>query len=232
MEFSPFIVGKIVDESHDVKTFRLVPKDEPVPSYKPGNFFLLMLRGEDGKNIFRPYSAASHPDEENLGFCIKLSGTFTQLLWKLAEGDAISVAGPYGLFTLDNLDEERVFIAGGVGITAIRGMALQTMNEGKNCSLFHSAKAVADLVYLEENRELEAKNQNFRLYPYVTREEPPANWQGFAGRISAQALEEKLGSLQGKTFYICGSREMAGGIANSLLEAGVPKSKIKKEEWG
>ena len=47
-----------------------------------------------------------------------------------------------------------------------------------------------------------------------------------------EMLKEKLGPLENRTFYICGSKEMAGGLAAALLAEGVPKEKVKKDEWG
>jgi len=45
-------------------------------------------------------------------------------------------------------------------------------------------------------------------------------------------LKRELGALSGKTFYLCGSKEMAGSLAASLAVEGVPKENIRKDEWG
>ena len=131
MQFTPFTVHDIVHESEDIRTFRLEPKDGALPAFKPGNFFILALPDETGKRAQRPYSIASLPGEGYLQFCIALKGAFTHLLWKLKKGDSIDVAGPFGLFALAPTDTERVFIAGGVGISPLRAMLLQYPHIGK-----------------------------------------------------------------------------------------------------
>jgi len=229
MDYCRFRLAKIEEASG---TVRILSFDGEVPQYKPGNFFLIRLEGADGKKVFRPFSAATHPSEHNLRFCVKRNGAFTELLWKLHIGDSAEISGPYGTFLLDDNDGERVFIAGGTGIAPLRGMAMQTLIEEKRASLFHSASTLAGLVYYDEMMLFKARNPNFDFFPAVTQQEMPREWQGMQGRLTEEAIAEKLGKLSGKTFYLCGPKGMVSSLAEGLLKAGVPKGKIKKEEWG
>ena len=229
MNYSEFKLVKIDEVAEGVRIFSF---EGEVPPYKPGNFFLIRLEGEDGKKIFRPFSSATHPSEHNLRFCVKKNGTFTKLLWKLRVGDIAEIDGPYGIFTLDGNDSERVFIAGGTGIAPLRSMIMQTILEEKRAHLFHSASNLPSLVYSDEMRLYEAKNQNFRFFPTVTREEMPHDWKGIRGRLTAETIAQKLGTLSGKTFYLCGPKEMIASLVKGLEAAGVQREKIKKEEWG
>ena len=242
-------IAKIEEVTGQVRIFSF---DGEVPPYKPGNFFLIRLAADGGKMIFRPFSAATHPSEHDLRFCIKKNtgsslaaegapaslapmkknGVFTERLWKLREGDAVEIDGPYGVFLLDGGDAERVFIAGGTGITPLRGMIMQTLLEEKRASLFHSASTLPGIIYADEMRLFGSKNPNFRFFPAVTRQEMPDGWEGMRGRLTADAIAQKLGALSGKTFYICGPKEMVETLVDGLAGAGVPKEKIKKEEWG
>src|SRR3989338_1262416 len=232
MKFEQYVVKEIVHESEEVRTFRLAKQEGSVPDYKPGHFFLLRLPGEDGKPCQRSYSAASHPSEPLLSFCIKLKGSFTHLLWNLKEGDSLEVDGPYGTFLLLPDDSERVFIGGGVGISGLRSQILETVNEGRVCSLFDSGHGFGNLTYFNEMKKLSEEHDGFKFFPSITGDDPPPGWDGLAGRINVQILQEKLGSLAGKAFYLCGSKEMAGELAAALIAAGVPREKVKKDEWG
>ena len=229
MDYCEFKLVKI-EEVTD--TVRILSFEGEVPQYKPGNFFLIRLAGEDGKNIFRPFSAATHPSEHNLRFCVKKNGAFTELLWKLHEGDVAEISGPYGIFMLDNNDDERVFIAGGTGITPLRSMIMQTLLEEKRASLFHTSSTLAGIIYADEMRLFEARNPNFKFFPAVTQQEMPPEWEGVRGRLTAENIAQKIGALFGKTFYICGPKGMVESLAEGLVKAGVPKEKIKKEGWG
>ena len=222
-------LAKIEEVSDTVRIFSF---DGEAPHFKPGNFFLIRLQGEDGKKIFRAFSAATHPSEHGLRFCLKKHGVFTELMWRLREGGIAEIDGPYGIFALDEHDAERVFIAGGTGIAPLRGMIMQTLIEEKHSCLFHSASALSGLTYSDEMRLFEARNPDFRFFPAVTRQEMPQGWEGIRGRLTAEAIAQKLGALSGKTFYLCGPKEMVGSLVEGLVKAGVPKERIKKEEWG
>ncbi len=232
MEFLPYLVREIIEESPDVRTFKLVLPDGSVPRYQAGHFFLLRLPDDNGKLTHRPYSVASAPWEESLWFCIKRKGTFPQFLWKLKKDDRVGVNGPYGIFLLQPNDTERVFIGGGVGISALRSMILQTLKEGKIAHLFHSAHTKDGLIYYNEMLALSQSEPNFKFYPSITGETAPMGWKGSTERIGVDLLKRTLGGLDNKTFYLCGSKEMAGGLAIALATAGVPKERIKKDEWG
>lgn len=230
MDFLPYALERAVQESEDVRTFVLSPKGGQPLGFSPGNFFLLGLLDGGGRRVYRSYSAASLPDGGKLSFCIKRKGAFSQMLFSLREGDEVGVSGPYGIFTLAESDSERVFIAGGVGIAPLRSMILQTLGEGKRCALFHSAKTFAELTYYEEMQGLAAQGR-LSFFASITREEPPSGWKGLSGRITAETIAEKLGGLSGKTYYLCGTKEMCGQIAEGLKKAGVSKENVRKEEW-
>lgn len=231
MNFVLARIKKIDEESSEVRTFHLLPIDTPKPVYQPGHFFILRLIGEDGKPIQRSYSAASHPDEPELSFCIKLKGVFTHLLWKLKEGDGIEIDGPYGIFLLRREDTERVFIGGGVGISALRSHILQTLKEGKPCWLFHSARTGDALTYCSQMEQCAKEQASFSCHFSITGPDKPEDWGGLAQRIDVPLLLNALGSLEGKTFYLCGSKEMCAELSSALLANNVPKELIKKDEW-
>jgi len=231
MDFRKYRIERVEEKGGSVRTFLLMPLEGRQPSFQPGNFFLLMLRTAAGKPLFRPYSVASQPWEVGLLFCIKNGGEFTSLLFALGEGGEIEVDGPYGTFTLAAEDSFRVFIAGGVGISPLRGMALQSAAEGMPCALFQSAKEKSGLFFSEEFEGLAKGGRGFSYFTALTQEQPEG-FGGIAGRITAERMKEKLGSLEGKAYYICGSKEMASQLATELIAAGVPKASVHKEEWG
>lgn len=233
MNFQPFVLKGMDEESADVRTFRFAKADGSVPKYQPGNFFLMRLPDPaTGKPTQRSYSVASHPDEPELAFCVRLKGAFTHLLWSLKTGDTVELDGPYGTFLLRADDTERVFIGGGVGISALRSMILQTAkHDNKRGWLFHSARKFENLTYFSEMKKLAAENHLFKFYSCVTGTEKPAGWNGYCERISVSMIKKVLGSLSDKTFYFCGSKEMGAEISAALMAEGVPKDRIKKDEW-
>ena len=229
MAYQEHRIAMIEEVTESVRIFHMDGEAQP---FKPGNFFLMRIIGEDGKKAFRPFSAASHPSEGSLRFCIKKGGAFTTRLWGLGTGDAVEIDGPYGIFLLDGSDTGRVFIAGGTGIAPLRSMIMQTLLEEKPAALFHSASAMPGLAYSGEMELISSRNPSFTFFPAVTRQEMPQEWEGIRGRITVDAISQRLGALSGKTFYICGPKEMVETLVQGLAAAGVPKEKVKKEEWG
>lgn len=231
MQFTPYRLHGIIEVSEDIRTFQLVPKEGKMPDYLPGNFFLLALNDEGGHRVQRPYSVASLSEEEgHLEFCIKLKGVFTHMLWKQKIGDIVDVSGPFGLFALMPNDTERVFIGGGVGISPMRAMVLQTLKEGKKAYLFHSAHTFEELAYYPLFRKLARENPSFRYFPCITRG-APEDWLGLCQRLSIPVIEEEIEGVDGKSFYFCGSKKMEKEMVEGLIAEGVPKEKIKSEAW-
>jgi Na+-transporting NADH:ubiquinone oxidoreductase subunit F len=153
------------------------------------------------------------------------------LLWKLKEDATVEIDGPYGLFLLRADDAERVFVGGGVGVSALRSHLIQTIKEGKPAHLFHSARTMEGLTYFSEMKRLSEENPNFKFHPTMTCEETPAGWSGMCGRINTGVLKGKIGALSRKTFYLCGSKEMVAELAAALMAEGVPKELILKDDW-
>lgn len=91
-------------------------------SYKPGQSAELEIAGET-----RVFSIASSPGEGVVMFAtiVRDSGFKRSSMAGLAEGEVVSVWGPYGHFILDEEAPEILAIAcGGIGITPIRSIAL------------------------------------------------------------------------------------------------------------
>ncbi|MDP3742368.1 MAG: oxidoreductase, partial [Candidatus Micrarchaeota archaeon] len=59
-----------------------------------------------------------------------------------------------------------------------------------------------------------------------------SHWKGNRGRITAETIKQQCGSLDGKTFFICGSNKMNDEMTQTLLGLGVPKEQIITEKWG
>lgn len=90
--------------------------------FLPVQFTFLTLLTEVGPD-FRPMSLATSPTRPNLQYGVRLSDSpYKREFASLNPGDAVTVRGPFGGFVLD---EERpaLFIAGGIGITPLKGMA-------------------------------------------------------------------------------------------------------------
>jgi ferredoxin-NADP reductase len=96
-------------------------------------------------------------------------------------------------------------------------------------TLVYSNRDRESTAFLDELRDLEQRNPNFRLVPTMT-EDP--GWDGETRRIDAAMLRDHLGEdLAAYVHLVAGPPPMAEAIASTLTEAGVPESRVLTERF-
>lgn len=234
MSIQKYRVTEIRNENDHTKTWRLVSVDGKRMDFKPGQFVLVYLLDSEGNPTreVRPYSISSSPSKTDfIELTIKDTPNFPAKLFSLGIGAEVGVAGPSGVFTLDESLPEIVFAVGGVGIAGVSS-AIRYINEKKlpiKMTLFYSCSYLKDFIWLDEFRQIEKENENFTFVPVVTREEPE-NWQGETSRLT-MAMIEKRADARNAHYYLCGSPLMVSGIEEMLKTIGVGRTMIKMEKW-
>ncbi len=213
------------------------PKDFP---FLPGQF--VMITNENVKNRVNPstlkwasMSIASSPLDKGfieLGAEIgEEGGVKHYICTMLKKGDYMLVKGPFGNFTLQDSDKERVFIALGTGITPLISMVRTLIKKGdkKPIALFYSIKNTGLYLFRKELEEYKKKFPNFKLVTTVTRED--SLWKGKRGHVQEHFAGFDFGNKKNKTIYICGSPKAMEEIISSLLSTGFDEKQIRKEQW-
>jgi ferredoxin-NADP reductase len=234
VEIRNFKISSIKEECEGVKTFKLEPLDGNSIVFKPGQFFMLHWKENGNFGIKRAYSVSSSPTENSfLEFTIELVGEFTHKLWELTEGMEIGVSGPFGVFTLEEKEEEIAFIAAGIGVTPFLGM-LKYVDAKKfenKVTLFYSCQSRAKMAFEKELKEISSRNPSVNVVVTLTRENP-GNWGGELGRIDESMLGKHLRDLNKPFYYICGSAAFAQAFWDLLVSKGIEKTRIKREGFG
>ena len=149
----------------------------------------------------------------------------------LDPGAPVDVEGPVGTFTFpDNPAEQRFgFIAGGTGIAPLRAMLRHALTLAHDdIGVLYSARAPDEFAYEAELRGLAASGL-IRLRQTVTRASEAA-WSGARGRLDRQALRELI--LDPATLcFVCGPPALVADVPALLIEIGVPRARIRLEEW-
>lgn len=236
-------VSHIVEETPDVKTFRLRPLDGgPLPfEYLPGQFLNVVVpSGEegDGRTTKRSYTIASSPTQST--FCeisVKRDpeGEVSRYLHDVVtEGDEIRIAAPYGRFTFTGDEADSIVLIGcGVGITPLMSVIRYLTDHcwSGEIVLIYGFRTPADYLFGEELTYLARRHPNLSVYPIAS---SPGNepWQGRVGRIDSQMVEQLVPEIAGRLVHICGPKAMMDATRAFLLELGVPKARVRFESFG
>jgi len=215
-------ISSVKQLNNEVHEIIMVPVKEGI-SYRAGQFVFLSFRNEKLSEEPHPFSIASKSNDREIKVIVKALGDFTSQLAHLKAGNRVFIEGPYGMFNEKYSNKEQVWLAGGIGITPFMGMAEDFAQHGKNKThLFYSVRGHEHLVGINELREVESKNNNFNVIPWITHTK---------GHLGIKEIRGAIGELNDKEFYLCGPSAFKDSLVNALLEAGVSKKQVHMEEF-
>ena len=202
--------------------------------YAPGQAVSIANHGHDRR---RPYSIASAPEDT------QREGYFELLIGVDADGSAgphlaldpgtlVDVEGPLGSFTFPPDPEERrfIFIAGGTGIAPLRAMLRHALVvPHRNIGLFYSVRTPDEFAYEQELRGLATAGE-IELRQTVTRA-TDTDWTGARGRLNREALGELVHD-PATLCFVCGPPALVDEMPKILADLGIPRTRIRIEEWG
>jgi ferredoxin-NADP reductase/DMSO/TMAO reductase YedYZ heme-binding membrane subunit len=234
------VVARIVDETPDVKTFRLAPLDGgPLPfTYRAGQYLNLALT-VDGRRVNRSYTIASSPGRG--GHCeisvkrgVGAGSCHLHDTWR--EGQRVRVSAPAGSFVFDPASATRVsMIAGGIGITPMLS-TIRSLTDAAwrgDIHLLYSVRTAADIAFRDELLSLMSRFANLHVRILVTRD-PEARLDGVGGAIGHGPITRDLiaGFMPGLTHgpvLLCGPASMMAAMRGMLVAMGVPDAGILQE---
>src|SRR6266545_4495920 len=147
--------------------------------FRPTQFTWLQLNTPDGPDA-RPMSLATSPTRPRLEYAVRVSDSpYKRAFAALRPGDDVFVAGPVGDFVLDER-RPAVLVAGGIGITPLKGMAEYAADRGLSIPirLVYSNRTQDDIPFRKELEALTEANSRFQVLHTLTREPPSSSWRG------------------------------------------------------
>jgi ferredoxin-NADP reductase len=227
---------EILPQTATAKTFRFERVDGPLPPFRAGQYVNVMATIE-GVRTSRPYSISSAPGTPRLELTVrdKPGGFVAPYLFKeLKVGDAVETTGPAGHFYYEPLidGKDLVFLAGGSGITPFMSMIRDTGQRQRplRIKLLYGSRTPEDVIFRSEIESFAAANSNFAFSLVIS--EAPQGYGGLKGFLDSKLIEQLVGEIKGKTFYVCGPRAMHDLCRAALKEMGVPQRRIRYELYG
>jgi ferredoxin-NADP reductase len=160
---------------------------------------------------------------------------FKRVLKTMAPRAKVQIRGPTGKFVLDDgATRPCAFLAGGIGITPFISMLRQATAEKskRKFYLFYGNRRPEDAAFLEELRELQARNPNYRLIATMAEMEKSRQpWTGETGFIGKDLLARHLVDFAAPAYYIAGPPAMVETMQEMLARAGVDAEDGRTDEF-
>lgn len=238
LEWQISTVVKVKVETPSVKTFTLALPDW-VP-HRAGQHYDVRLTAPDGYQAQRSYSIASSPEQKGV---IELTverleegEVSTYMHDVLIVGDQVEMRGPIGGYFVweASMGGPLLLVAGGSGIVPLMAMLRHRNAVGSRVpvSLLYSSHSYEDIIYRDELDRLSKDPCGLEVFHTLTRRQPQG-WKGYDRRIDMRMLAEVAQPL-GRELkaYICGPTALVEGVANGLVQQGIPASQIRTERFG
>ncbi len=218
----------------DAVRISLVSEWRPVlPGLRAGQHLVFDLPVE-GRVVRRAYSLSRHDrwaSSYEVTVKREAGGAGSGFLVDRAlEGCRLTVSRARGTFLDADPARPVVLVAAGVGITPFRAMLMARRRRPRagRTVLWFTARERVNLYFHDEFVALEQAAGWFRYRPVLTGE-APAGWAGGRERLTAAAILREL--PEGADVLFCTGKAMESALIDGLVEAGLPRDRIRHEQF-
>lgn len=227
------VVTEKIVRTPKIVELRIRPIGDPI-RFWPGQY--LMVGDERADAPPRPYSIANapRPDGEIVLLVARVPDGRTSG-WvhdRLAVGDRITVAGPYGTFIGDpGTDTPVLCLAAGSGLAPILSLTDAALRRGfrHKVTLLYSARTSDDVFDEGLMAWWTAKHRRFDFRVTYTGDDPPADAR-FTGRIP-DMLADVAADLSGHSIYIAGSPDFVDACGAAVRALGADDDHVFVERY-
>lgn len=216
-------VIKIVEETHDTRTFGLSFTDCEIKEqflFQPGQFNMVTLFGIGEA----PISISSdHSQQGYFEHTVRKVGNVTKAMFRVQEGDALWVRGPYGRgWPVEQAEGKDILIvAGGIGLAPLRPFIyhlLQNRNQYDKVEILYGARTPLDALFTSQWKDWNSV-EGVSFHPTVDGVPSGVSWTGNVGLVTK--LFDSMESLPNNTLAVmCGPEIMMKFAVQGLLEKG------------
>lgn len=241
-----FIVKSKVEESAEITSFYLQPKDgKAIPNHLPGQFLSIkMFLPELNLEQIRQYSISCAPNDDYFRISVKrekgpniaVNGMISNHLHDhILEGNEVELSAPAGNFVLNNSNAKKIFISGGIGQTPLLSMleTLDLQDEFQQEVVWiHACRNKEVHAFADKVKNIENNHENVRKYQfYDVVEESLADKNTLEGQIDFTKIKDWKFE-QDSEYYVCGPRPFIEKMIVELKTNQVNDHQIFFEEFG
>lgn len=194
-----------------------------LPPAEAGSHLEVPIRLADGSVVTRQYSFAADPanrdvyeiavlrESDGHGGSVAIHET-----WQI--GTRLRVSRPINHFALHPDPRAAVLIAGGIGITPIRAMALALRRRGTPFELHYTGRTASDMAY----REQLAAELPSAYFTYFSR---------VPGQRRLDVSEVLRHALAAAVFYVCGPASLIEAVRTEARRLGIAPERVQSESF-
>ena len=224
-DLAPLECIEIIQETHNVKSFRFKSQKDAWFQFLPGQHTTLFLK-IDGADVMRTYTIASSPTRPHtITITSKrmVGGVVTNWMHDyLKVGDCIDALNIGGSFSvaLDKPKKRVLFLSGGSGITPMLSMTRYFVDLAIDVDIIfvHNAQTSEDLIAKYELDYYAHHQSNFDLH-YVC-DQPDNEWQGESGFLNLEMLQRVAPDFCDREVYCCGPEAYMDNVQELLKSGG------------
>jgi nitric oxide dioxygenase len=250
-----FIITNKIQESDEVASFYLTPKDnKPLSKYHPGQYISVQLEVSSLQCLqSRQYSLSDAPNAECLRISVKREsgatvdgppGVMSHVLHDLKRtGDVIQVSSPRGDFFLDTKDNPNsplVLISAGIGLTPMLSIlnTLVAEKSGRRISWIYAARNSRVHAFANHIRSIVESAENIHskiFYRVLYGDEIEGIDYDYVGRMDLNKLHRSNDLFvddDTSQYFICGPGKFMEDIKMKLTGFSVGLERIRLEIFG
>jgi propane monooxygenase reductase component len=230
--------------THDLRRLVLRLIEPAELRFFPGQYVDIAVPGTSASRSFSMANIPASPagasgaagSAAELEFVIKVypDGLFSHFLdARLAVGDRLELAGPFGVFTLrESEDTPLIFVGGGAGMAPILSLLRSMAQRGiqRPATYYYGARRRRDLCFEAELRALEEALPGFRYLPALSEPGDDDGWDGEAGLIT-DVVRRHEADLTSAHAYVRGPPPMVEAAVPMLSALGVAEKRIYYDKF-
>ena len=189
------------------------------------------------------------------GFMSVNPGVASSYIFSLKPGDKVLMSGPFGEFHVkEHLDAgrgtarretqlpEMIWVGGGAGMAPLRAQIMhltRTLNvRDREMHYFYGARALNEVFYLDDFRQLERDFPNFHFHLALDRPDPAADAKaipytaGFVHNVMYETYLKNHPAPEDIEYYMCGPGPMSAAVIDMLDNLGVAPENILYDDFG